>query len=167
MAEPPRVRLIAVLGSATPPGRLHRAVAEALDRAADADVELIDLGEQRNAIAPARPRSGRPKTNISMPSRGSLRQRPSRSSLPVRSRTDSAMRDGSASQSRPSAPLGPGLNTSSRWEPSRNARAPRGGSPHAARYWASSARVASAAIWGEPSVCRCAITRTWRTVFGL
>ena len=49
------MRLIAVLGSATPPGRLHRAVAEALDRAADADVELIDLGERRIAPADGRP----------------------------------------------------------------------------------------------------------------
>ena len=49
MAE--RVHLVAVLGSATPPGRLRRALAEALDRAVDADVELIDLAERR--IAPA------------------------------------------------------------------------------------------------------------------
>ena len=49
-----RVRLVGVLGAATPPGRLHRAVAEALARAQardDVDVELVDLGRLR--IAPA------------------------------------------------------------------------------------------------------------------
>jgi FMN reductase len=49
-----RQRLVAVLGAATPPGRLHRAVSEALARARqrrDVDVELVDLGRLR--IAPA------------------------------------------------------------------------------------------------------------------
>jgi len=52
-----RQLLVAVLGSATPPGRLHRALAEGLARAGErgADAELIDLG--RAAIAPA---DGRP-----------------------------------------------------------------------------------------------------------
>jgi FMN reductase len=49
MSEP--LRIVAVLGSATPPGRLRRAVGEALARAAAADGELIDLAERR--IAPA------------------------------------------------------------------------------------------------------------------
>ena len=57
------MRLVAVLGSATPPGRLHRAVAEARrasGRAARAvGVELIDLAERR--IAPA---DGRPPTAL-------------------------------------------------------------------------------------------------------
>jgi len=55
VSESPRVRLVAVLGSATSPGRLHRALAEALDRAADGEVELIDLGERRIAPADGRP----------------------------------------------------------------------------------------------------------------
>jgi FMN reductase len=53
MAEP-RYRLVAVLGAATPPGRLHRALAEALAHArgrGDLDAELVDLGRLR--IAPA------------------------------------------------------------------------------------------------------------------
>lgn len=51
-------RIVAVLGSATPPGRLRRAVSEALGRAADrhhSEVELIDLGERRIAAADGRP----------------------------------------------------------------------------------------------------------------
>ena len=54
MAAEPRVRLVAVLGAATPPGRLHRAVSDALARArasGDLDVALVDLGRLR--IAPA------------------------------------------------------------------------------------------------------------------
>ncbi|HEX3737897.1 MAG TPA: NADPH-dependent FMN reductase [Solirubrobacterales bacterium] len=49
--------LVAIVGSATPPGRLRRAVAEALARAADAGagVELIDLGERTIAAADGRP----------------------------------------------------------------------------------------------------------------
>jgi FMN reductase len=50
------MRLVAVLGSATAPGRLHRAVGEALARAPDGvEVELIDLGERRVAQADGRP----------------------------------------------------------------------------------------------------------------
>jgi FMN reductase len=52
------VRLVAVLGSATAPGRLHHAMAEAVERAArpgELSVELIDLAGQR--IAPADGRS--------------------------------------------------------------------------------------------------------------
>ena len=48
------MRLVAVLGSATAPGRLHRALTEALARVAaggEASAELIDLGVAR--IAPA------------------------------------------------------------------------------------------------------------------
>ena len=55
MAESPGVRLVAVLGSATPPGRLRRALAEALDRAANAEVELVDLAERRIVAADGRP----------------------------------------------------------------------------------------------------------------
>ena len=55
MVESPRVCLVAVLGSATPPGRLRRALAEALERAADGEVELIDLAERRIAPADGRP----------------------------------------------------------------------------------------------------------------
>ena len=54
MAERPPPRLVAILGSATPPGRLRRAVAEALDRATGLEVELIDLGERRIAAADGR-----------------------------------------------------------------------------------------------------------------
>jgi FMN reductase len=51
------VTLVAILGSATPPGRLRRAVAEALDRAAagGTEVELIDLAERTVAPADGRP----------------------------------------------------------------------------------------------------------------
>lgn len=51
-------RLVAVLGSATAPGRLHRALGEALARAGEsgrADVELIDLGAVTIAPADGRP----------------------------------------------------------------------------------------------------------------
>jgi FMN reductase len=53
--------LVAIVGSATPPGRLRRAVAAALDRAsaAGADVDLIDLAER--ALAPA---DGRPPAEL-------------------------------------------------------------------------------------------------------
>lgn len=49
--------LVAIVGSATPPGRLRRAVAAALDRAsaAGADVDLIDLAELTIAPADGRP----------------------------------------------------------------------------------------------------------------
>jgi len=50
--------LVAVLGSATPPGRLRRALQEALDRAQSrgaARTELLDLGELRIAPAGGRP----------------------------------------------------------------------------------------------------------------
>jgi len=46
--------LVAIIGSTTPPGRLRRAVAEALDRAT-APATLIDLAEQRIAFADGRP----------------------------------------------------------------------------------------------------------------
>jgi FMN reductase len=52
------VRLVGVLGSATPPGRLHRALREALERAARGGAvagELIDLGARRIAAADGRP----------------------------------------------------------------------------------------------------------------
>jgi FMN reductase len=52
----PALRLLAVVGSVTPPGRLHRAVEEAVERARPlvADTELIDLGEQRISFADGR-----------------------------------------------------------------------------------------------------------------
>jgi FMN reductase len=52
------VCLVAVLGSATAPGRLHRAVAEAVERAGrreELSVELIDLAERRIVPADGRP----------------------------------------------------------------------------------------------------------------
>ena len=58
------LRITAVLGSVTPPGRLHRALSEAVDRAGQTNavqpgrtvrVELIDLAEQRVAFADGRP----------------------------------------------------------------------------------------------------------------
>lgn len=52
------MRLLAVLGSATAPGRLHRALTEALARARDAGqaaTELIDLATARIAPADGRP----------------------------------------------------------------------------------------------------------------
>jgi FMN reductase len=57
MAATP-TRLVAVLGSATPPGRLRRALREALDRAEAGpavQTELVDLGERRIAPADGRP----------------------------------------------------------------------------------------------------------------
>jgi FMN reductase len=50
-------RLVAVLGSATAPGRLHRALTEALARAAssgEVSIELIDLGAVSIAAADGR-----------------------------------------------------------------------------------------------------------------
>ena len=52
------IHITCLLGSATPPGRLRRAISEALDRAAAggaAEVELIDLAERRIAFADGRP----------------------------------------------------------------------------------------------------------------
>ena len=59
MPEP--LRITVVLGSVTPPGRLHRALSDAVERARNpsrppgARIELIDLGEQRIALADGRP----------------------------------------------------------------------------------------------------------------
>ena len=55
MSDP--VRITAVLGSATPPGRLHRALSEALDRLdpAIATTEWIDLAETELGFADGRP----------------------------------------------------------------------------------------------------------------
>jgi FMN reductase len=52
------MRLVAVLGSVTPPGRLHRALGEAVERAQQGggvSVELIDLATRRIAPADGRP----------------------------------------------------------------------------------------------------------------
>jgi FMN reductase len=49
------IQLTAVVGSVTPPGRLRRAVDEALTRAHGARTELIDLAERRIAFADGRP----------------------------------------------------------------------------------------------------------------
>lgn len=49
------LRLLAVVGSVTPPGRLRRAVEEAVERARPmAAAELIDLGEQQISFADGR-----------------------------------------------------------------------------------------------------------------
>ncbi len=59
MPEP--LRITVVLGSVTPPGRLHRALSDAVERARNpsrppgAPIELIDLAEQRIALADGRP----------------------------------------------------------------------------------------------------------------
>jgi FMN reductase len=55
---PDAIQLTAILGSVTPPGRLHRAVTEALDRLTSrtrARPRLIDLAAQRIAFADGRP----------------------------------------------------------------------------------------------------------------
>jgi FMN reductase len=55
---PEPIQLTAILGSVTPPGRLHRAVTEALDRLTSrtgARPRLIDLAAQRIAFADHRP----------------------------------------------------------------------------------------------------------------
>jgi FMN reductase len=49
------IQLTAVVGSVTPPGRLRRAVDEALARAHGAETELIDLAEREIAFADGRP----------------------------------------------------------------------------------------------------------------
>jgi FMN reductase len=49
------IELTAVVGSVTAPGRLRRAVDEALTRAHGAHTELIDLAERRIAFADGRP----------------------------------------------------------------------------------------------------------------
>jgi FMN reductase len=51
------VRLLVVLGSVTPPGRLRRALEDAISRAErdwDADIELIDLADRELAFADGR-----------------------------------------------------------------------------------------------------------------
>lgn len=56
-ASEEHVRLLVVLGSVTPPGRLRRALADAIARAEqneDADIELIDLAERELAFADGR-----------------------------------------------------------------------------------------------------------------
>jgi FMN reductase len=55
--SPSPLSLVAVVGSATPPGRLHRAVGGALDRVAQRDAvapQLIDLADTRIALADGR-----------------------------------------------------------------------------------------------------------------
>lgn len=55
---PGPIRLTAILGSVTPPGRLHRALTEAVQRLAGsgrAEAELIDLAHKRIAFADGRP----------------------------------------------------------------------------------------------------------------
>ena len=47
-------RVVAILGSVTPPGRLHRAVDEALARAAGAETTLVDLGTKNLSFADGR-----------------------------------------------------------------------------------------------------------------
>jgi FMN reductase len=54
MPETTEIHLTAVLGSVTAPGRLHRAVAEALGRVDGAQTQLIDLAERRLAFADGR-----------------------------------------------------------------------------------------------------------------
>jgi FMN reductase len=50
------VDIVVILGSATPPGRLHRALTESIDRRADGvNAELLDLAELRIAPADGRP----------------------------------------------------------------------------------------------------------------
>jgi FMN reductase len=55
MSFPETIELTAVIGSVTAPGRLRRAVDEALTRAQGAHTELIDLAECRIAFADGRP----------------------------------------------------------------------------------------------------------------
>jgi FMN reductase len=55
---PESLHITTVLGSVTPPGRLHRALSEAVGRAAvtgRVQTDLIDLGERRIAFADGRP----------------------------------------------------------------------------------------------------------------
>jgi FMN reductase len=58
MSTTKTIKLTAILGSVTAPGRLHRAVADAVDRAGAAglaEAELIDLAGRRIAFADGRP----------------------------------------------------------------------------------------------------------------
>jgi NAD(P)H-dependent FMN reductase len=56
LREQRALRLLAVVGSVTPPGRLHRALEGAVERARPlvADAELIDLGARRISFADGR-----------------------------------------------------------------------------------------------------------------
>jgi FMN reductase len=55
MSASASTQLTAVVGSVTPPGRLRRAVDEALARAHGAQTQLIDLAERQIAFADGRP----------------------------------------------------------------------------------------------------------------
>jgi FMN reductase len=55
MSRPQPVDLTAIVGSVTPPGRLRRAVEQALARAQGAETTLIDLAERQIAFADGRP----------------------------------------------------------------------------------------------------------------
>jgi FMN reductase len=55
MSPAESIELTAVVGSVTPPGRLRRAVDEALARAQGAQTELIDLAERQIPFADGRP----------------------------------------------------------------------------------------------------------------
>jgi FMN reductase len=55
MSASTSIQLTAVVGSVTPPGRLRRAVDEALARAHGAQTQLIDLAERQIAFADGRP----------------------------------------------------------------------------------------------------------------
>jgi FMN reductase len=55
VSSPGPIKLTAVLGSVTAPGRLRRAVDEALVRLPDAETRLIDLAERRISFADGRP----------------------------------------------------------------------------------------------------------------
>jgi FMN reductase len=55
MSTSESIQLTAVLGSVTPPGRLRRAVDDALARADGAQTQLIDLADRQIAFADGRP----------------------------------------------------------------------------------------------------------------
>jgi FMN reductase len=57
MSAPESIQLTAVVGSVTPPGRLRRAVDEALARADGTRTQLIDLAERQIPFADGRPAS--------------------------------------------------------------------------------------------------------------
>jgi FMN reductase len=55
--SPFRLKLVAILGSVTAPGRLHRALSEALERLSDqypVDIDLVDLADVKIALADGR-----------------------------------------------------------------------------------------------------------------
>ena len=72
-------RIVGILGSVTPPGRMNRAVEGAMQRAASRgyDVELIDLADVTIEYADARPLSDRGDDSAAVVAKSSTQRTPS------------------------------------------------------------------------------------------